>query len=186
MSGLGVIDYGESPCFSGTRLLLKNPCTGGTIDLLQTEIDLEPHLCELVFLDGYDPFYLTGICPTGVIDPVLVEPAEAPCRVQVRELALEPAPDGLHLAWAELPCTDDYDVVRGFLWNLSEGDLGAVECIADDTATTEAVDTTGEDPSPGEGYFYAVRARGAVGSAHYGHSSLGTTRSPAMGDCPPE
>jgi len=177
-SARGVVEYGVNPCVGdGEALVATNPCTGQSSLLGSNVVDLEQHLCEMVLVEGY---YLLPWPPfeCNSVDVHTVAPEVPDCLVQVRELTAADDPGGLRLTWASLPCSDDYDVIRGDLDELTEAGLGTLLCIENDTVLLEAMDTTGQDPSPGYGYFYLVRARGAVGSVHYGHTSEETPRLP--------
>ena len=183
-SARGVVEYGVNPCFGdGEALVATDPCNGRSSLLDSYVVDLEQHLCEMVLADGY---YLLPWPPfeCNSVDVHTVDPAVPDCLVQVRQLTAEGHPEGLSLEWAPLPCSDDYDVIRGDLDQLTEGGLGTLLCIENDTVLLEAMDTTGQDPIPGYAYFYLVRARGAVGSVHYGYTSEETPRLPTPGDCP--
>ena len=164
-------------------LVSTNPCNGGSAAIGSNVFDLEHSVCEMVLVEGY----LYGPSPPWdchTVDVYAIEPAVPDCLVQVRELTAAPAPEGLRLEWTRLPCSEDYDVTRGDLDQLTEGGLGTVLCIDNDSELLETLDSTGQVPEPGDGFFYLTRSRGTVGSVNYGYTSEQTPRMPSLGDCP--
>jgi len=181
----GLIEYGTSPC-TGTEdaLISTNPCLGWSSAISSYVFDLDQHLCEMVTVSGYQYWAWPPPYQCNTVDVYAIEPAVPDCLVQVRELTVAPVPEGLRLEWMPLPCSEDYDVIRGDLDQLTEGGLGAVLCIDNDTELLETLDSTGQNPEPGDGYFYLTRSRGTVGSVNYGYTSEETPRMPSLGDCP--
>lgn len=73
-----------------------------------------------------------------------------------------------------------YDVGRGALGELPVGTGPSETCVATGAAGASATDAT--VPTPGDGFYYVVRARNTCGVATYGSASAGGERSSAT--CP--
>jgi hypothetical protein len=169
----GVCDWGQTHLVAGA-------CTD---EFAFVYSDTTAYDCQYVYLEGSDVTPAT-YCPLTIAATVIV-PVAPPCLLQVRGLTLRPIYGGHRLEWAYFGCANSYDVIRGTVSNLAARDLGAVHCLANDESTSRFDDLSGDEPLPGECFFYLVRPNGPTGFLHYGHSSSGATRSPATGDCPP-
>jgi rhodanese-related sulfurtransferase len=91
-------------------------------------------------------------------------------------LYLAKDPLGTWMNWVPMEGTQDYDLVRGLLGNVSDAgtftDLGPLECLVDDSAYTYTLDL---DPlTPGEVFIFLVRrADGSLGQSSNGLERLG-------------
>jgi hypothetical protein len=172
---------GIDGCLQEYTYFLTDLCTGEGVRLSTSPGALSGALCEWIEVAGPD----VGIECT-IIEVQEGALADPPCSVEVKRLTVEPhSANTTRIRWSDLPCANDYDVIRGSVSLLAAGSLGPVTCVADDEAGLLADDMSGLDPAPGEALFYLVRGDGALGSAHYGWSSAGDPRLPASGDCSP-
>jgi len=87
----------------------------------------------------------------------------------VVSLTLARIPGAARLTWPPLAVAVDYDVVRGDLGELSisDGDFAAATdaCLVDDVTATQVDDP--DDPDPGYGFWYLLRAGNCTGVGSY-------------------
>jgi hypothetical protein len=166
-------------CDWGQTHLIAGPCTG---EFAYVYTDTTVYDCQYVVIEGSD-VTPASYCPLMILADLIV-PVRPPCLIQVRELTVRRVSGGHRVEWAHFGCADSYDVIRGTVSGLTTHDLGAVHCLANDEPISRFDDLSGDEPLPGECFFYLVRPNGPTGFAHYGHSSAGSMRSPAIGDCP--
>ncbi len=74
-----------------------------------------------------------------------------------------------------------YDVVSAPISDLAAAGTATATCVFNDVSVTSVSD--GRATSPGDGFYYLVRAQSACGSGTYGSNSGGAPRAPAAG-CP--
>jgi hypothetical protein len=94
------------------------------------------------------------------------------------------------VTWDAEPRARRYDVIRGDVANLAMNgesiDLGAVECIEDDSpdTTTERFEDQ-DDPAVGQVFFYLYRGSQGIldGPGSYGTGSGESERTAGSGDC---
>ncbi len=172
---------GNSSCAQGATHIIYNPCTGAftEVSFLSSIFD-----CRHVFVEGPD----VGISPPhcSMIDPTTINLVLPSCLVQVRDVSMRRVSGELRVYWRPFGCAGNFDVIRGTVSALESASVGDVICLADDRPPPYAADLTGEDPPPGEAFFYLVRPNGPAGFEHYGYSSSESQRTPASGDCPTE
>jgi hypothetical protein len=90
--------------------------------------------------------------------------------------------DPTRVAWDPVDGATSYDVAGGALSALRpDGGCSGAGCLADAVPDTSWQDGR-EDPSPGSGYYYVVRAAGTESVGSYGRRSDGAARSVAA--CP--
>ncbi|GAB4373026.1 MAG: hypothetical protein Kow0062_09770 [Acidobacteriota bacterium] len=90
------------------------------------------------------------------------------------------------VAWTPEAGPVRYDVIRGDVAQLGEGDLGPVVCVEDDSPDPDTVGyEDAENPSPGQAFFYVYRGTegSAAGPGSWGRTSNGTERQPGSGSC---
>jgi hypothetical protein len=88
-----------------------------------------------------------------------------------------------NLSWAvQPPPVANYDVVSGFL-SMLRADRSVIQASCLGTSPAPAMGDPRSDPSPGDGFYYLVRAQGICGTGTYGSDSLGIEREPAA-PCP--
>lgn len=95
------------------------------------------------------------------------------------------------VSWSPVFGAEHYDVIRGDLGSVrisgSNVDLGAVVCLAHDTAaTTTAGYEDATVPAPGKVFFYAVQFFDGIEESSYGSESVGRARvvRSGSGGCP--
>jgi hypothetical protein len=106
-------------------------------------------------------------------------PSDCPASVVVDNLLFTSPAD---FTWDPSVCAlATYDVIKGDVAALNDAgavtDLGTVECVENNS--TDAASSDAAVPSAGEAWFYLVRPLGG----HYGTSSDGDSRVPALNDC---
>ncbi len=175
----GILEPFDLPntCDQGETHLLRDPCTG---EVIYVESLTTVFNCKYVFVEGPDIGF--PLCP--MIDAMNIFLVDPPCLVQIHNLTLRRIPGGYRIDWSDFACTDSYDVIRGTVSELTSEDVGAVLCLENDRIKSFVDDFSGDEPLPGEVFFYLVRPNGPAGFLHYGYSSAESTRSPALGDCP--
>jgi hypothetical protein len=98
----------------------------------------------------------------GLIDNVALPGA-------VASLVLGKDPVTTRLSWPTLPVATGYDIVRGDLTTLRDagGSFSAATktCLANDLAASNSADA--EDPDPGFGFWYLLRAANCTGVGSY-------------------
>ncbi len=180
----GVIPDGGFGSACQIDALIDNVCDieGSGALLTISEIDLKALRCEYAVLEGPLQFDdRTGCITLDVTSFTIVEP---PCPMEVQQLEFTTYGDGPRIRWGSLPCSHGYDVVRGQVEELGNGNLGNVACLGDDTTDrTPDESLIASLPEPGSAFFYAVRAQGRYGVEHYGRGSSGAERLPSAGDC---
>jgi len=115
---------------------------------------------------------LGGACQAGSSPP---PPAE------VADVQLDGAA-GTSLSWAALPGGVVYDVDSSTLSDLHAGGTAGAACLANDLASASYVDVR-PDPTPGEGFYYLIRAQTPCGTGTFGMGTQGGERLPTAG-CP--
>ena len=101
---------------------------------------------------------------------------------EVRGVGLSNA-GATHLSWSQQGAGDRYDVAGGALSALRLlGSAADAVCLGNDQMI-EQWDDARPDPSPGDGYYYILRAQNACGTGSYGWGSSGTERQ-LTADCP--
>ncbi len=87
--------------------------------------------------------------------------------------------DRATLTWAATPEADRYDVIYGSLADLRGGNLAAAACLENDSIDASA--TQAQDPAPGQGQYFIVRAQREcrLGSFDSGGAGQSTSRDPA-------
>ena len=106
----------------------------------------------------------------------------------VEDLSLVVVPGGVELSWASQdaaagPATS-YDVVMGGIGELvADHSFADASCLVGSLADGPFVDL-GDDPRPGEGFYFLVRAVNACGSGSYGHAGPADPRYALDGDEP--
>jgi len=100
----------------------------------------------------------------------------------VAALQLEKQPGATRLEWPPLAVATGYDVVRGDLTELavSGGSYSAATrvCVANDVTLSHADDS--ENPDPGYGFWYLLRAGNCAGVGTYDDGSEVATRGPGI------
>ncbi len=130
----------------------------------------------------------SGLMGTGVLD---LDRLTAALTTDRTSLKLRREPGGTDARWSPVLDAAHYDLVRGDLSRLRLDatlvDLGPVQCLAEDTATTDiagALDPV--IPAPGHGFFYLFRDDAPdAGGGSYGSGSSGLPRLTNAGDCAP-
>ena len=119
--------------------------------------------------------------------------------VNLEGLAAVPAPSaetvlmhrqqaGALISWQPVEGAATYDLIRGDVSNLSGcgsgACLGAVSCLANDTAATSVPPMQGDTvPPPGSIAFYLMRPTGGAVPPDFGRTSDGGSRVVSSGDC---
>jgi hypothetical protein len=103
-------------------------------------------------------------------------------------VSLEENGNGTLVEWAKIPGANSYNVIRGSLANIRNlepaYDLGTVTCIeANSGNESTAGDEDGDQPGPGEVFFYLVAYNDGQNSS-YSTESAAKPRLPRVGNCP--
>ncbi len=184
---------GGSPCSEPvSHVLLDGNCEPSlylTDGLLLTALqgtslqDLEGQRVVMEALDLSEPG-----CPLAEVQR-RVSALDCPCSLE-RTLQVHDGTD-TWLEWDPLPanCPVNYDVIRGFVWDLSQDssqvDLSFVQCLLADTLQTSTFLGPRDTALPlyDDFFYYLVRAQLSP-ELSYGFSSIGLERHPFAGDCP--
>jgi hypothetical protein len=102
-------------------------------------------------------------------------------------VSFEEKGSGTLVEWAKVPGAHSYNVIRGLLANIRNlepaYDLGTVTCIeADSGNESTAGDEDGDQPGPGDVFFYLVEYDDGLSSS-YSTESAAKPRLPRVGDC---
>ena len=185
----GVIEPFPDPtiCLQGSHII-TDLCTGRAELLDEFWIDLDPFVCQHVFVEGPN----VGV-ECRIIGPTTVSVTEPQCSTQIRDLVVSGQID-TQARWSRVPCAAAHDLIRGDLSSLrpdgDQIDLGAVVCVGDDLAERFlGLPITGppdpDIPEPGIVFFYLARGNHApFGGDTYGAATGGEIRVPTGGDCP--
>ena len=103
--------------------------------------------------------------------------------IEVQGLRVDKAA-ATRLGWTAQGQAPYYDVAGGALSDLRSGQgTNGATCLRNDDGQPAWDDGSRPDPSPGQGYYYLVRAQDVCGSGTYGFASTGGERRPST-DCP--
>jgi hypothetical protein len=179
---------GGGSCLAGETHTVEDPCSlFFGIASPGPGVDLGDWSCRFVSVTGPVETVECTVMEVGTVE--LVAP---PCASEILKLKVRNLHDGsTRLDWfatvGGISCFESYDVIRGAIPIVPgfPGDLGAVDCLIDDT--TAASNEGSEDAdalAPGQAFFYLVRVNGAPEFQVYGATSDGHERVAASGDCP--